>query len=179
LADRVPEECHSGSNNRACERWRESRVDVSEGTRVLHRVALGRVVPLLGQRPVDEISIDDINAMVAELASTGRKRETIKKSIKYLAAVLDEQGLDENPARSKRIRLPHEEHVEIEPPTSEHVEAVYRLLARSCRVPLLWLDWSGGSRRVGRNNPSGRLRRAGAAYPPACIDDEDAHRSMG
>ena len=34
----------------ACERWRASRVDVSESTRVLHRVALGRVVPILGTR---------------------------------------------------------------------------------------------------------------------------------
>lgn len=108
-----------------------------------NRVALGRVVPLLGSRAVDELSVDDVNGLVAELARSGRKRETIRKSVKYLAAVLDEQGLDENPARSKRIRLPHEEQLEIEPPTSEHVEAVYRLLPPSYRLPLLWLDWSG------------------------------------
>jgi hypothetical protein len=43
--------------------------------------------------------------------------------VKYLAAVLDECGVDPNPARNKLIRLPHEEPAEIEPPTSEHVEA--------------------------------------------------------
>ena len=128
----------------ACEAWRASRVDVSEATRVLHRVALGRVVPLLGTRPVDEVSVEDVNAMVAELASTGRKRSTIRKSVKYLAAVLDENGRTlDNPARSKRIRLPHEEPVEVEPPMSDHVAAVYRLLAPAYRLPLLWLDWSG------------------------------------
>jgi hypothetical protein len=90
----------------ACEAWRASRVDVSEATRVLHRVALGRVVPLLGTRPVDEVSVEHVNAMVAELARTGRKRSTIRKSVKYLAAVLDENGrtldqpgpLETNPA---------------------------------------------------------------------------------
>lgn len=123
--------------------WRESRVDVSEGTRVLHRVALGRVLPVLGTRRVDEITVDHINAMVAGLAETGRKRETIRKSVKYLAAVLEDAGCDPNPARDKRIRLPYEEQIEIVPPTSEHVEAVYRLLARAYRLPLLWLDWSG------------------------------------
>jgi len=31
----------------------------------------------------------------------------------------------------------------LQPPASEHVGAVYRLLAPSYRLPLLWLDWSG------------------------------------
>jgi integrase len=127
----------------AAELWRQSRVDVSDGTRVLHRVALARVLPTLGERRVDQITVENVNELVSTLASAGKKRETIKKSVKYLASVLDEQGLEENPARSKRIRFPHEEHVEIEPPSSEHVEAVCRLLPSSYRLALLWLDWSG------------------------------------
>jgi integrase len=127
----------------ACERWRSSRIDVSESTRVLHRVALSRVLPLLGERRIDELTVDDVNAMTVALADAGKKRETIRKSVKYLAAVLEEEGIDPNPARSKRIRLPHAELVELEPPTSEHVEAVVRLLPCSYRLPLLWLDWSG------------------------------------
>ncbi len=127
----------------ACERWRAARVDVAEATRVLHRVALGRVLPILGERRLDELTVDDVNAVVVELTRTGRKRETIRKSVKYLAAVLDENGMEPNPARDKRVRLPHEESVELEPPTSEHVEAVIRLLPSAYRLPLLWLDWSG------------------------------------
>lgn len=127
----------------ACEQWRAARVDVTESTRVLHRVALGRVLPILGNRRVDELTIDDVNALVVELTQAGRKRETIRKSVKYLAAVLEENGIEPNPARDKRVRLPHSEPVELEPPTSEHVEAVLRLLAPAYRLPLLWLDWSG------------------------------------
>ena len=33
-------------------RWQESRVDVRESTAIQHRTALGRVLPLLGDRPV-------------------------------------------------------------------------------------------------------------------------------
>jgi integrase len=127
----------------ACERWRATRVDVAETTRVLHRVALGRVLPILGDRRLDELTVDDLNGVVVGLASMGRKRETIRKSIKYLAAVLEENGIEPNPARDKRVRLPHAEPAELEPPTSEHVEAVVRLLAPAYRLPLLWLDWSG------------------------------------
>jgi integrase len=131
----------------ASERWRASRVDVSESTRVLHRVALGRVLPILGTLRVASLTVDDVTELVTTLSAEGKKRETIRKSVKYLAAVLDECGLDENVARSKAIRLPHEEHVELVPPTAAHVEAVYRLLASAYRLPLLWLDWSGA--RVG------------------------------
>jgi integrase len=127
----------------ACEQWRAARVDVAEGTRVLHRVALGRVVSVLGDRRIDRLSVDDVNELVRELSRTGRKRETIRKSVKYLAAVLEENGIEPNPARSKRVRLPHEEPIELEPPTADHVEAVVRLLPGPYRLPLLWLDWSG------------------------------------
>ena len=61
--------------------------------------------------------------------------------------MLDKCGRDPNPARSKSIRLPYEEHEEINPPSAEHVEALYRLLVPAYRLPLLWLDWSGA--RVG------------------------------
>jgi integrase len=39
-----------------------------------------------------------------------------------------------------KVRLPREEP---NPPTAAHVEAVYRLLPRKHRLPLLFLDWSG------------------------------------
>ena len=81
------------------ENWRASRVDVTESTRVLHRVALGRVLPILGDRTVDTLTGDDVARMIEQLDEAGKKRETIRKSVKYLAAVLDFAGVDPNPAR--------------------------------------------------------------------------------
>ena len=128
----------------AIEQWRASRVDVSEGTRGLHRIALNRVTPILGMKAIDALDASDVARLVETLAATGRKRETIRKSVKYLAAVLDYHGHTPNPARDRqRIRLPHEEFEELNPPTAEHVETVCETLAHSYRLPLLWLDWSG------------------------------------
>jgi hypothetical protein len=71
---------------------------------MLHRVALNRVLPSLGAKAVDELTVEDVNALVTELAAAGKKRETIKKSVKYLAAVLEEHGRSlDNPARPKRV----------------------------------------------------------------------------
>lgn len=125
--------------------WQESRVDVTEGTRTLHRVALNRVLPLLGDRHIDSLTVEDVSQLVTALSAKGNKRETIRKSVKYLAAVLDANGIDgtSNPARNRNIRLPYEEYEEINPPTAAHVEAVYQLMPSAYRLPLLWLDWSG------------------------------------
>jgi integrase len=129
----------------AADKWRSEQNSVSEGTSVLHRVALARVLPTLGTHRVDGITVADVKALVAELAGKGKKRETIRKSVKYLAAVLEDQGIDPNPARDKSIAraLPREEPVELEPPTATHVEAVCSFLPSAYRLPLLWLDWSG------------------------------------
>ena len=128
--------------------WRASRVDVTEATRVLHRLALARALSVLGNdRRVDELEPADVIRVVTEPSAAGKKRETIRKSVKYLAAVLDDHGVNPNPARDRRVRLPHEEHEEIDPPTADYVETVCRTLPRSYRLPLLWLDWSGA--RVG------------------------------
>ena len=62
----------------AAERWRSSRVDVTESTRVLHRVALDRVLPILGTRRVDEITTADVAALIAQLHAAGKKRATIR-----------------------------------------------------------------------------------------------------
>jgi integrase len=131
----------------AADAWRESRVDVDDGTRTLHEVALNRAMPILGQQRIDEITPHDVVDMVTTLASDGRKRETIRKTLTYVRAVLDDESIEPNPARDKRVRLPYEEQNELVPPSAEHVESVYLLLPSMHRLPLLWLDWSGA--RVG------------------------------
>jgi hypothetical protein len=42
---------------------------------------------------------------------------------------LDFVKVDPNPARDRSVKLPREEPEEINPPTADHVEEVYRLLA--------------------------------------------------
>jgi integrase len=127
----------------AAAEWRASRVDVSEGTRVFHRVSLDRLLPLLGDRRMDELAVDDLNETIAALAAMGRKPATIRKSVQTLATLLSDYGVEPNVARDRRLRFPHERRPEITPPTGEHVMAVHALLPARYRLPLLVLDATG------------------------------------
>ena len=125
------------------ERWRDSRVDVTAGTAQTHRVNLARILPTLGDRPIGAIEPGEIAALVAHLHESGLRRESIRKTIATLAMVFDYAERAPNPARSKTVKLPQEDRVEVNPPTAEHVLAVHRLLATRYRLPLLVLDATG------------------------------------
>jgi integrase len=80
----------------------------------------------------------------ARHGASNRSRESIRKSVTALALVLDFARITPNPARDRvTVKLPREEPEEPNPPTAAHVEAVYRLLPSTHRLPLLFLDWSG------------------------------------
>ena len=77
----------------AAKRWQASRVDVRESTKVQHRTALGRVLPLFGDRRIDSLTAVDVAELVATLDAEGKARESIRKSVTALAMVLDFAGV--------------------------------------------------------------------------------------
>jgi integrase len=126
------------------ERWQAVRVDVAAGTVQTYRVALGRVLPRMGDVAVAEIDAQSVAALVADLHAAGLKKQTIRKTVSVLAMVLDHARVEPNPARDRlTVKLPREERRHVEPPTAEHVEAVVRLLPRRYRLPVLVLDATG------------------------------------
>jgi integrase len=125
-------------------RWQASRVDVSEGTAQTYRVALGRILPQLGDKSVDRLDAQTVADLVAELHAAGLKKQTIRKTVSVLAMLLDHGRVSPNPARDRlTVKLPREERRELHPPTAEHVEAVVRLLPSRYRLPLCVLDATG------------------------------------
>ena len=176
LADPV----RSPTLNEAAERWKASRVDVAESTRVLHRVALGRVLPILGIRHVDELQPADVAELVARLTPRATSARRSPRSVTALAQTLDHAGVDPNPARDKvarspatrgtrrataadrracRGRLPHD------PEGSSARAALARLVGRPCRL---------GRRRHGR-----RLRRVASARSATRLGQQDPTRPLG
>jgi integrase len=126
------------------ERWKASRVDVAEGTMQTYRVALGRLLPRLGDTPIDKLDAQTVADFVAELHAAKLRKQTIRKTVSVLAMVLDHAGVQPNPARDKlTVRMPREERRELHPPTAEHVKAVVRLLPSQYRLPALVLDATG------------------------------------
>jgi integrase len=125
-------------------RWLGSRIDVAEATRVRNELEVARIDRLLGGRPVEALTPAEVAIFVTTLVAEEYARGTIRKTLQSLAMILDHERVHPNPARDRvEVRLPREESVELNPPTAEHVEAVYRLLPRKHRLALLWLDWSG------------------------------------
>jgi len=126
------------------ERWKASRVDVSAGTMQTYDVSLGRLLPRLGDMPVENVEPQTVAALVADLHAAGLRKQTIRKTVSVLGMVLDHGGVQPNPARDRvTVRMPREERRIVEPPTAEHVEAVIRLLPARYRLPALVLDATG------------------------------------
>jgi integrase len=150
------------------ERWKASRVDVSAGTMTTYTVALGRILPRLGDTPVNGLDAQSVAGLVAELHADGLKKQTIRKTVSVLAMLLDHGRVQPNPARDRlTVKLPREERRHVQPPSAEHLEAVVRLLPPGYRLPLLALDATG--MRVGElealtwgdvDEPRGRWRVA-------------------
>ena len=130
----------------AADAWRASRVDVEQQTRNMHRSDLNRVfkvAPGLRAKRIDQIELDDVTFVIAALREAGYKRETIKKSRDALAMVVDHYGIDPNPVRDKRVRLPRERRPHVPPPLAQHVERVAETLPRHHVLPLLIVDECG------------------------------------
>jgi len=150
----------------AADRWQASRIDVAQGTAQTYRVALGRILPRMGETSAEKIDAQTVADLVAELHKAGLKKQTIRKTVGTLAMVLDHLGIQPNPARDRlTVKMPREERRLVEPPTAEHVEAVVRLLPHRYRLPALVLDATG--MRVGElealtwgdlDEPRGRWR---------------------
>jgi integrase len=128
----------------AAERWLASRIDVSEGTKLQNRTSVGRALPVIGDRRVDELDAQDIADLVVQLHGAGVATGYLRKVVQAVAMTFDHACVEPNPARDKRIvRMPRTEPEEVNPPSAAQILSFYRLLPSRHRLPLLFLDWSG------------------------------------
>ena len=77
------------------------------------------------------------------IAGLDLKPSSLRRYIATLRAVLDYAGVDPNPARDPRVRLPREQHEEIEPPRSAEVEAIILASPAKWRLALTTLAETG------------------------------------
>lgn len=129
-------------------RWQDSRQDVRATTARQHGVSLHHVNVKIGDVGRDDLTWEDVqHRLVDAMAHEGKATSTIARARNALAQSLDFAGVQPNPARDPRVRLPREERAEIEPPSAEHVEACAWLLNERDLLGLLVLDATGA--RVG------------------------------
>jgi integrase len=147
----------------AAESWRASRIDVDEGTRTNDRVNTERVFthdPSLADLLLDDLDEQRWARIFAELAKR-YKRGTLKKSREAFSMLYDHHGVDPNPVRDKRVKLPHERKRDLIVPLALHVESVAKMLPRHHLLPYLVIDWT--ALRIG-------------ALEEAKVRDLDEHR---
>ena len=132
--------------------------------------------------PVDELDRRALRRAGRRALSRRSQRETIRKTVKYTAAVLDDHGRDPNPARDKRVRLPHEDREELSRrpptmstpstascPTAPAAAALARLVGRARLDVDLTLSATTTSRVVA----SGSARSTTKTRPPLWVDLPD------
>ena len=135
------------------EQWQASRIDVAASTAEVHRKSLAHVLARFGAMEPGEVTPAQVAAWIRDLASDEpptppgvRKRTapysvgSIRKMRDALAMVLAFHGVQPNPARDDRVKLPRDRPEEIEPPEADAVEAVLGAVARRYVLPLLVLD---------------------------------------
>jgi hypothetical protein len=84
---------------------------------------------------VDGITAADVADLIGKLHRDGLARESIRNTRATLAMVLDHAAVNPNPARDKSVKLPRADKPTIAPPWAGHVEAVFRAVPESYRLP--------------------------------------------
>jgi hypothetical protein len=101
--------------------YRASRVDLAPATRDAIQVRTATLFPLIGDLDAAQIT----PATVANLVTTLElKPSSLRRYIATLAAILDYAGIEPNPAKDKRVRLPREERTIVEPPSADAVALI-------------------------------------------------------
>lgn len=132
------------------ERWKDkylnSRIDLDANTRKNYVSAFKKACERFGDRDPASLGADDIAGWVAELAET-LKPSTIQLYVIALRLLLDYVGVDPNPARDPRVKLPKRVREEPQPPSAEHLLAI--LDAMGARWRLLFITIEQGALRLG------------------------------
>jgi integrase len=122
-----------------------SRIDIDSNTSMNYRSALKKAGEQFGNRD-PTITVDEVAAWVAELAAK-HKPGTVRLYLIAFRLLLDYVGVDPNPARDPRVKLPKRVREEPQPPPAEHVEAI--LGATGAKWRLLFVTIEPGALRLG------------------------------
>jgi integrase len=120
-----------------------SRLDVGAATLLGYRRHRARLVELVDDRDPFRLTPADCQELVAKLAAN-MKPGSVEKWVTTFRLVLDFAGVDPNPARDRRVKLPGYVREEPVPPTSRQYLAILEQLrpARH-RLPVVLIEQTG------------------------------------
>jgi integrase len=129
------------------QRFLDSRIDVDANTLRNYRTALKKVRATFGERDPNTIATDEITSWIAEMTAT-YKPGTLRLYVLTFRLLLDFVGLDPNPVRDPRVKLPKRVREEPQPPSAEHLLAILDNVKDPIRR-LLFVTIEQGALRLG------------------------------
>lgn len=121
-------------------RYEASRVDYAEETVKNLCSHLKAITPTFGDRDPETLTFADVQEWISSLKL---KPSSVRRYLSTLRALLDFAGVDPNPARDARVKLPREERELVDPPTAAEVETIVSHSPPRWRLPLRVLEQTG------------------------------------
>jgi integrase len=122
------------------EAYRASRPDIGDETRKNTASHLKRLLPTFGDRDPTTIRPSEVQEWIG---AQDLKASSLSRYLNTLRQVLDFVGIEPNPARDKRVKLPKVEAAVVEPPTASQVDAILAYSPSRWRLPLRVLEQTG------------------------------------
>jgi integrase len=144
-------EAPSTSTVRALDVWSDkfvaSRIDIDANTARNYRTALKKVCKTFGTRDPASLTVDEVAQWVSDLAES-HKPGTTRLYLLVFRLLLDYAGVDPNPCRDPRVKLPKRVREEPAPPSAEHFLAIVDAVKDPQRR-LLLITLEQGALRLG------------------------------
>jgi integrase len=121
--------------------YQTSRVDLAPETAKNLKSHLKRLLPAFDDRDPATITVADVQEWVG--ANADLKPASLGRYMATLRLILDFAGVEPNPARDGRVKLPRIEQAIVEPPSAEHVEAILEHVPARWRLSLRVLEQTG------------------------------------
>lgn len=123
--------------------YQRSRIDVADETARKIPSHLKRIVGMHGDRDPATLTIADLQEWVGDLADSGLKPATVARYMVTYKLLLDYTGVDPNPARDRRVKLPRIDVAEIVPPTGRQVLAMLDKAPHRWRLSFITIEQTG------------------------------------
>lgn len=94
----------------AAKQWLASRIDVAAMTRVSYAQKAARIADDFPALPCDALSEQAVRLWIGRMVDDGAKPATVAAWMNVLRQILDFAGVDPNPARNRRVKLPRIGH---------------------------------------------------------------------
>jgi integrase len=136
----------TGTLRDTAEAWLRSRRDLAESTRVIYATHIQRGAASrlpLWDYPAGRITVADVLAFVEGLVGAQAAPASMRNYLSMVRQTLDYAGVDPNPTRDRRVKLPSAERHQPDPPTSREVALILEHTTKRYRLVIALLEATG------------------------------------